>query len=403
MSFYFDNLIPVDSISTGHPKLSFKTTDTVYLTWRTSGGSFTLYPNSILGETGSTTTDNHFTIPAGKILKDQTLLIKGVSGDETIYQSVTICIENPELTPTSSIISGAGSGKPSFCVGDGTSSIVGDSLTVNTPTTITGDLTVQAPAAGTSTTKVDILKAAEAHVTGTTHTHGAFRMYGDASTQEFRSDLPVFIDSSLTTVGAINANGGIQVPAINPVSLSQHPFQLILGKQGTLTRILKVFTEGYAIIPQFQNDSDLTGFEVTANVTYPGSPDTVKYFAKYQFFDNYATPFFAGMVIPLTKGASATFTFSPTGTVIQYYLYWMPMGGGGPTNPAGFDFLTPPTGSAEAIEGERIHQEHVARVEARLKRPEKANSFITNLQEAFGKTLNPDKHAALTKKLEELL
>lgn len=398
MSFYFDNLIPVASLESSDPKLSFKTTDTIYLKWSSSGGSFTLYPTSILGREHSTTTGNNFTIPANKILRDNTLLIKGTSGDKTIYQSITICIENPELTPTSSQISGAGSGNPSFSVGNGQSSISGDSLTVNTPaTTITGDLTVQTP----GTTNVSTLKAANAHVAGTTHTHGAFRMYGDATTQQFRSDLPVWFNSGMTTVGAITANGGIQIPAIDPVSLSQPPLQLIIGKQGALTRILETKTEGYAIVPQFETAAGLTSFKVTATVTYPGGSDTVTYVSNYQgVFITPAT--FTNMVIPLTQGASATFTFSPVGANIQYYLYWMPMGNG-PNNTASFKFITPPLDSAEAIEGNRIHQEHVAEAQKRVKRPERAKSFITNLQEAFGKNLSPDKQAALTKKLEALL
>lgn len=404
--FYLNNLVAANPIDPNTPKLSFKRSDEIRLNWDSNGASYKLFPEDLV-TSGNPTADTHITIPAGVMTKDQTVVIRATKGSKTLYRSFLIHIEDPELTSTSSLISGAGTGKSSFSVADGQSTINGDQLSVSAPTTVKGDLTVQAPASGTSTTQVDTLRAANAHITGTTHTHGDFRMYGDTATQQFRSDLPVWFNAGMTVVGAITANGGIQVPAINPVSLSQPPLQLIIGKQtASITRILKVNTQGYAMIPALRSWVGLTSFKATAQVTYPGSSETVTYTYKYvnQFIARSPDTM---LIIPLTQGASATFTFSLAflglpGQYIDYQLFWMPMGNG-PGNTVSFTFEPPAPGSAEAIEGERIDAEHQKQAEKLVSRTENIKSFIRNLEEAFEETLGAEAHASLAQNLEELL
>ncbi|MCE7996835.1 MAG: hypothetical protein HEP71_33045 [Roseivirga sp.] len=413
--FYLNNLVAFDSNDPDTPKVSFKTSDEIYLSWDSNGTSYELFPKDLL-TTGNPTTNTHITIPAGKITKDQTILIKATKGTDTFYRSLLINIEDPDLTPTSSLIGGAGTGKTSFSVANGQSiingqaTINGDQFSIDAPTVINGDLAVQAPTAGTSTTHVDTLSATNADVAGTTHTHGNFRMYGDAATQEFASDLPVWFNSGLTTVGVINANGGINVPALNPVSLSQPPIKPISTKltyDFSIVAELKMFTQGHLVIPDIGAHYALFSFKIRAQVWYPGSTESVSY--EYFYTEN---PFGkwhgTTRMIPITQGTSVTLTISPKflvsipGQYLNFDLFWLPMGAGPNASPSyELTYFRPKT--SQALEGEKFHEEHMLQAEKLLRRTEDVKSFIGDLEEAFEESLTPEAHELLTQNLEELL
>ncbi|MCE7996837.1 MAG: hypothetical protein HEP71_33055 [Roseivirga sp.] len=445
MPFHLHSFLSFDPHDPDTPKLSFKTTDEIHLSWDSNGTSYELFPKDLVTK-GNPTTNTHITIPAGNVPRDQTVVIKATDGDKTLYQTLNICIENPVLTPTKSLISGK-PGENSLQVNNGNAVIDGDALFVTSNTVfdtnefgivsrndkrtakfeltdqvrITGNLYVGKDESGNSKTILNELTTfgkcdlAATSINGKATILGPVEInnYSSGSTDTFKANVPVLAEKTLEVADTLTANGQFNIAGTSPVTLCKSPVQLIteLKKEsGTYVAKLTVQTSGYLMIPEITDNQGLSGFELKTSVLYKGQHDPQQY--TYQWGLNDAPtqlPPNPNLIIPLNPGATVDFTFSITftalpGRYLNYHVFWMPMGGGGTGNESGYSFTEPHTKkTAENREGDKYHQEHLARVEERNKRPEKALSFINDLQEAFGQTLSPDQHAALAKSLEALL
>lgn len=441
MPFYLNNLISFDPNDSDTPKLSFKTSDEIYLSWDSNGTSYELFPKDLV-TTGNPTTDTHITIPAGKVIKDQTIVIKATDGGKTLYQSLNICIENPELTPTRSLISGEPN-EDSLRIDKGNAIITGDEFLVNSPTvfltndfriisekgskygslsfadntTITGDLTVKPDESGESTTHLDKLfvdkdcQLGETHIDGGTTISGSVTINPHSQTDnKIEADMDadfhkkVTVADKLTVNGSIQANGGILV-GDNAVSLLKTPVQFIHGTSN-VSGEFNALTDGYLIVPNKGTSGNLLVLISTVLVAYPGLDYNLEYVQIFSPLDTGPTGSGAGsLIIPLPRSARTVLTFTAQSLPFEpddfsYYVYWMPMGGGG-----GQSYQWFPNPDTEPLPEEflTVRRKHDAIIEKMRQKPQKAKSFIQSLEKAFGQTLGEDERNSLLRDLESML
>ncbi|MCE7996836.1 MAG: hypothetical protein HEP71_33050 [Roseivirga sp.] len=450
MPFYLNNLISFDPKDPDTPKLSFKTSDEIYLNWDSNGASYELFPKNLVSLENGTTTETHITIPAGVIFKDQPIVIRATDGDKTLYQSLNICIENPILTPTKSLISGI-PGENSLQVNNGNAVIAGDSLFVEAPavvfdttgfgvvsmndsntaklevthgTAITGDLWVKADESGESTTHVDKLfvnkdsQLGDTLIVGETTMNGPVGMSGPITMKtrgsdgdkieadldaDFKKNLQV--SEQLTVNGSIQANGGI-VAGNRPVGLIKTPVQFIASNT-TISGHFNALTDGYLILPNIFDRGVFSALFSTVLVAYPGLGYNIEYGQSLFPNDNGDWLQTNSLIIPLPQSAQTQLTFSvetffSVPATSKYYVYWVPMGAGGD---GGQSYQWFPNADTESLPEEflKVRRKHDAQIEKLRQKPEKVRSYIRKLEKAFGQSLDEEMRSELVKDLESLL
>jgi len=143
--FFVNNFVSASPNAPGNPKTAFNNKEKIQFSWEGNGTGYSLYQGGIAKPIyqGSET---QFTLGDG-LTRDTSFVLQATSNatgnTQTLYQSIGITIDNPDLTPKSSDISGAEVIGDGLKVENGKIILKGESLSVNSPANFDHNVTIK--------------------------------------------------------------------------------------------------------------------------------------------------------------------------------------------------------------------------------------------------------------------
>lgn len=278
--FFLNNLMAYSSKSPDIPKTTFALAEPIELSWASNGGTYTLYQGNIPKPVYSGTKSS-FSVTSG-VKADTTFVLKATSGNGVLFQTITLQISNPVLTPNSSTIGIAGATQAALTVEGGTTSITGNQFTVNAPTAFTQNLNAggliaqealigaKGPAPGSVMTvggQADF--QGPLNVTGLTTVKGPLTAAGTAMVTGLSTLNGGLTANCTTTIGGpATLKNGLTVEG--SISTSQKSQILYTLSPKTTTLYFKTLSDGFFTL-QMDGSAPATGMaRMYCAVSYPG-------------------------------------------------------------------------------------------------------------------------------------
>ena len=329
--FYLKNLIAASPANPTVPASEFVNGAGIMVAWESNGTFYQLYQknNATPIYSGIQTT---FTLAGGLATDTTFIVVATMTGNQAagpdpqagytpifLYDTITVTISNPDLTPKSIVASG---------------NIKADTLNVTNSATLSGNTTVEGTLKVLQDTTLAAAKATSLNVTGTaglgsTTVGNSLTVNGTATVTDLLTASKSATVNGLLTAGAANINGLLR--ALGQVAVLGNPQTI---NPGTYTPPSDGFAIGYVGTPGDNGKfcrTIVSGSCAGVNATAQGG-NVCSYF---RWNGSSGTAWVGGnqnsFTLPVRKGVSFTVSvWNDGGNEANAYtvFYWVPIGAG---------------------------------------------------------------------------